>query len=449
MRNKFNLSHNAHIVGRIGRVQTISVIPVVAGESIELKLNGVFRMATTRREIVSECQIDILAFFVKHRHVWGQEFIDAAKLGAQALQSLSAGPAAAADSRDPFYLGIKTCGANLNKSLTFGNNFIFQRYFAVPSTRGNGSFDADDMNFYPNGASPEAIQHRQYGPRCARLPHILCGGTRVNQQNADGLIRGWGQTDWGVNVDLIGGIFDIKDLAIIQSRYKSIQEQNYFAQFYNDIMDEKWGSKINSDADPRPDEIGRSTQFVSGHDVDGTDDATLGSFVGKTASRLQFNMGRRFFAEHGNLWIMMLCRFPLVHFNEQHPLLADSTPDVKLTLGDPEIWKGEPIIAFDPGRWMAGGSLYTPDIDFAQMPFGQELRYQPNRIHPRFQALFGYPFIAWDTPSDNDWNYYQANEYDDTFQSSELEHWQAHLSVGCVRYSNLPGVSEHIMAGAR
>lgn len=449
MRNKYNLSHLAHVVGHIGRLQTISVIPVVAGDSINLSIDGVFRLATTRKEIVSEVQLDICAFFVKHRHVWGQEFIDAAKLGLQALPTLSGGPAIPADSRDPFFLGIKQCGATLNKSLSFGHNFILQRYFAVPTTRGNGIRDWDDMNYYPSGVSSDAINTRLFGPCIARLPHILNGGTRVNQQNADGLTRGLSDPDWAVEVDGVGMQWDIRDLAAIQGRYKSVQEQNYFDQFYKDILDGKWGSgKINADADPRPDYLGRTTQFLSGHDVDGTDDATLGSFVGKTVGRIRFNIPRRFFPEHGNIWVMMVPRFPLVHTDEQHPLLCDAEPDVKLTLADPTVWANEKPIAFNPGRWLAGGSVYTPDVDLVQQPYGQEYRYQPNRIHPVFEAIPGYPFTSWDTPVDNEWYYYQDNEFVDVFQNSQVEQWQGHMSVNCTRFSTIPGVTASIMAGA-
>lgn len=404
-------------------------------------------MATTRREIVSECQIDVMAFFVKHRHVWGSEWNQLVKLGVQGATTLSEGPAADTDSRNPFYLGIKQCGSFVNKSLTFGNNFIWQRYFCIPSTPGNGDWTATDLSYYPNGPSLSAVQHRLYGPRCARLPHILNGFTSVNQANADGLTRGYSQDDWGVDVDLVGGLFDIRDLEQIKSRYKSVQQQNYFAQFYNDVMNEKWGTKVNTDADPRPDFLGRTTQFVSGFDVNGTDDATLGSFVGKTEDRINFKMPRKIFMEHGNLWIVALARFPLVHYDEQHPILASANPDTKLILGDPQIWQAEPVVAFDPAQWLAGGSSFSPDIDLYQQPYGQEMRYQPNRIHPNYEQLNGYPFIAWDGTSD-DFNYYGANDYDDTFLSSELEHWRASMSVKVTRFTQLPKVTSSIMAGA-
>ena len=118
MRAKYNLSHLAHISMQIGRLQTISVIPVVAGDSLEVDIDGIFRLATTRKEIVSECQVDICAFYVPHRHVWPNEWPKIVTEGLQSETGLTAGGNVDANSRDPFYLGIKQCGATINKALT-------------------------------------------------------------------------------------------------------------------------------------------------------------------------------------------------------------------------------------------------------------------------------------------------------------------------------------------
>lgn len=454
MRNRYNLSHLAHLAGHIGRIQTVSVIPVVAGDSLQLNLNGIFRMAPTRKEIVSECQVDICAFYVKHRHVYGADWEDILIEGLQTNTTLSAGPAVAADDRDPFFLGIRTCGATVNLAAIYGYNFIFQRYFMPPTTNSSPSWAvASGLNAYPSGSTSEAKNARRYGYLAARLPHILNGGTRVNDPSISGHARNYDQSDWGVEIPVastpITAILDIRDLKSIQSRYSSIQEQNYFAQFYNDVIAAKWDTKgVNTDADPRPDYLGRNTQFVSGTDVNGTDDATLGSYVGKTLDRVSFSMPRRFFPEHGNVWIMMVPRFPLLHTKEQHPLLATSQPDNKLLLADPRVWSGETVVPFDPGTWLSGGSAYAPDLNICQQPYGQEYRYQPNRVHPNFEIIPGYPFTSWDTTVPNDWYYYTNNEYVDAFQTSQIGQWQAHLSVSCTKFSTIIDPRASIFAGA-
>lgn len=454
MRNRYNLAHKAHVVGHIGRLQTLSVIPVVSGDSLELNVDGVMRMGTTRKEIVAECLVDICAFYVPHRHAYGEDWVDLITMGPQAPTTLPAGPAVNADSRDPFYLGIKTCGANVNQALNYGYNAIYQRYFAVPTTATNGTWSFANTAFYPNGVTSDLINHRKYGARAARLPHILNGGTLVNGTNAGGFIRNYTENDWGVQIPqdtpIVGtALLDIRDLKSIQSRYRTIQQQNYFNQFYTDVVAEKWDTQgVNTDADQRPTYLGRVTTYLSGHDVDGTDDATLGSFVGKTLGPIKFKLPRRFFPEHGNVWIMALARYPLVHTKEQHPLLAQAQPDSKLLVADPGVWAGEKIVAYDPGIWMSGGSTWVPNVDQMQQPYGQEYRYQPNRIHPVFEQIPGYPFTQWDGANYWDWYYYQDEEYSDTFQVSQVEHWQIHSQINCIKLSTLVDPKTSIFAGA-
>lgn len=451
MRNRYNLSHLAHIAGHIGRLQTISVIPVVPGDSIEININGIFRLAPTRKEIVSECQLDICAFFVPHRHVYGDDWVEAITEGLQNDVTIT-GVTADADSRDPFYLGIKTCGATINRATVQGYNRIYQRYFAPPTMGSNQTWTFTNLDFYPNGTTSDLINHRRYGALAARLPHILNGFVQVNQLNAGGFEREYLQGDWGVEIpDAVPdvGILDIRDLKQIQSRYRSVQQQNYFAQFYNDVIAHKWStSGVNSDADPRPTYLNRETMFISGTDVNGTDDATLGSFIGKTLDRIRFTLSRRFLPEHGNVWLMMLPRFPLVHTKEQHPLLVDPDPDWKLLTGDPTVWAGEPVVPFDPSNWLSGGSAITPNIAIAQQPYGQEYRYQPNRIHPVFEEIPGYPFTSWDSSGYQAWMFYNNNEFANVFQTSQIAQWQAHMSVGCTKFSTIPDPKTSIFAGA-
>lgn len=456
MRNRYNLSHLSHVVGHIGRLQTICVIPVIAGDSLQIDMTGIFRLAPTRKEIVSECQLDICAFYAPHRHAYGNDaWKDVIGSGLQSVTTLPAGPAVDANSRDPFYLGIHTCGANINQSLNYNYNAILNRYFMVPTTTGNGTMGGLNYNFYPNGTTSELVNTRRFGPRIARLPHILNGPIQVNQgTSAGGFIRNYTQSDWGVQIPqdtpVVGtALLDIRDLKQIQSRYESIQEQNYFAAFYSDLLARKWDTKgVNTDADQRPTYLGRNTTFVSGTDVNGTDDATLGSYVGKTVAPIRFNLPRRFFAEHGNVYLMMVPRYPLVHTREQHPLLATAQNNQQLLIADPKVWEGQPVVAFDPNKWLAGGAGWAPNVNTMQEPYGQEYRYQPNRVHPVFDIIPGYPFSDWSATNVNEWYYYTDNEYTETFQTSQIAHWQAHMSLGITKFSTILDPKTSIFAGA-
>lgn len=465
MRSAYNLSHLAHLSGQIGRIQTVSVIPVVAGDSLSARISGILRMAQTRKEIVSECQIDICAFYVKHRHLFGNAaWMEFVRKGIQGdvTDNPFTGIAVGASYRNPFYLGIKTCGATVNPALVQGYNFIYTRYFGVPSTHNNGEFNFTaaysgspqgpaSNQFYPTNET-WANNMRQFGAMAARLPHILNSLSVINNTGASGFDQDLSAADYGVLINDTTpnvGLLDIRDLEAIKSRYSDVQEANYFAQYYDDLLEHRWHAKgVTSDADPKPEMIGRETHFISGRDIDGTDDATLGTFVGKSLDGIKFGFPRKYFPEHGNVWIMMVLRFPLVHTKEQHPLLATATPDATLLLGDPKIWQGQKPIAFDPGKYLSGGSIFTPDINSYVTPYGQEYRYQPNRIHPVFETIPGYPFIQWDSANPYPWLYYTDKEYSETFEVSQTNHWTAHMELDMIRYTNLPGVDNSIFAGA-
>lgn len=458
-RNTFNLSHQIHTAGHIGRIQTLSVIPVVAGDSIKASLDGIIRLAATRKEIVAECQVDICAFYVKYRHTYGnQAWITYLSDGPQnnpGSNPLTPFPVAAGY-RNPFYLGIKDCGATLNRHLLRAYNFIMARYFMVPNTNHNGEYanwwtqDFANLEFYPTNQS-WANNMRQFGACAARLPHILNGANLLNNTGAGGQVPRVSSDDFGVLINDTTpdvGLLDIRDLAEIQGRYKSVQQKAYWAQYYSDLLEQRYGvNGVNSDADMRPDYLGRVTQFISGADVNGTDDATLGSYVGKTLDRIDFSMGRRAFPEHGTVHFLMVPRYPLVHTKEQHPLLANPSPDPMLLMGDASLWENQQPVAFDPGKWMAGGSLFTPNINSMVEPYGQEYRYQPNRIHPVFETIPGYPFTQWDSANYYPWYYYFNDEYKHTFQTSQVGQWNAHISAKVAKQTLLPGGADSIMAG--
>ncbi len=81
MRDRVDLSHYVSQTGDIGRLQTLAVVPVVAGDGIELDLHGIFRLSPLRRQMVTDCHLDFFAFFVPHRHIYGDDWIDFIKGG--------------------------------------------------------------------------------------------------------------------------------------------------------------------------------------------------------------------------------------------------------------------------------------------------------------------------------------------------------------------------------
>src|SRR5438477_12212531 len=70
-----DLSHLGFLAGQIGRLITISTTPVIAGDSFEMDAVGAIRLSPLRRGLVIDSTVDIVAVYVRYRHVYGDQWI--------------------------------------------------------------------------------------------------------------------------------------------------------------------------------------------------------------------------------------------------------------------------------------------------------------------------------------------------------------------------------------
>src|SRR5438874_13579090 len=67
-----DLSHLGFLAGQIGRLITISTTPVIAGASFEMDAVGALRLSPLRRGLAIDSPVDILTFYVPHRHLYDE-----------------------------------------------------------------------------------------------------------------------------------------------------------------------------------------------------------------------------------------------------------------------------------------------------------------------------------------------------------------------------------------
>src|SRR5437879_13487849 len=67
-----DLSHLGFLAGQIGRLITISSIPVIAGDSFEMDAVGALRLSPLRRGLAVDSPVDIFTFYVPHSLVYGE-----------------------------------------------------------------------------------------------------------------------------------------------------------------------------------------------------------------------------------------------------------------------------------------------------------------------------------------------------------------------------------------
>src|SRR5258707_15174762 len=70
-----DLSHLGFLAGQIGRLITISTIPIIAGDSFEMAAVGAFRLSPLRRGLAIDSTVDLFTFYAAHLHVYGQQWI--------------------------------------------------------------------------------------------------------------------------------------------------------------------------------------------------------------------------------------------------------------------------------------------------------------------------------------------------------------------------------------
>src|SRR5579859_8282341 len=79
-----DLSHLGFLAGQIGRLITIATTPVIAGDSFEMEAVGALGLSSLRRGLAIDSTVDIFTFYVRHRHVYGEQWIQFMKDGVNA-----------------------------------------------------------------------------------------------------------------------------------------------------------------------------------------------------------------------------------------------------------------------------------------------------------------------------------------------------------------------------
>lgn len=419
-RNVYDLTHFSFQAGKIGRLQTITSIPVCAGDSLEIDLQGVFRLSPLRRNLTVDCILDLFAFYVPFRHIYGQDWVDFIKQGIDETVTFTGVTVGAGQAIG--YFGTPNIGGTIPLWLTASYNRIWNRYFRAPTDLGSILADTDIVS---------GTVGQQFGQLCARPKTIWSTGIESTLAAADR------------EVTVTASQLDILDLARVKGRYKSEQKRDWFGLRYNDLLKTVFGSGVNTDADERPTLIKRQTQFMSGYDVDGTDDATLGSYAGKSSAIGKLHIPRRFCPEHGTVWVQALLRFPTIHEEEIHYLAKKVNPGYLEIAGDPDLISQEEPTDYDVSEFFT--SVATTDL--GHMPYGQWYRYHPNIVHEIYDTLDGFTFVKTIPASIAAARYIQDGDYDSSFQTEQLGQWQASCRIGVTKHSMVPGPLTSVFAG--
>src|SRR4051812_31074644 len=79
-----DLSHLGFLAGQVGRLINISTSAVIDGDFYEMDALGALRLSPVRRGLAIDSTVDIFAFYLPHRHVYGEQWIKFMKHGVNA-----------------------------------------------------------------------------------------------------------------------------------------------------------------------------------------------------------------------------------------------------------------------------------------------------------------------------------------------------------------------------
>lgn len=319
-RSQCDLSHYSLHALDIGRLLGLARIPIIAGDSMSMNSDFTFRLSQLKRPLALDPTADVFAFYVPYRYTYGQQWINYIEAGTEEGTTFP-------------LVGTKEQPA-LCCNLTTYPKHIWQDYARIWN------------NFFRDPAQAELGLDTPQESDAVRKYGLLCNH-----------MKSWGTAqarlaDLGhAHYNLPAGTVDIFDIQHALGKGRNKSYRDFIASRYSEIMQGLSGSSLNENIDNRPELVWRESVKFSGFDINGTAGADLGKSVGKGICTVNFNMPRRFFPEHGTLYIFALVRFPpvftqTVHYLDQfnrafrHVVPMDDIPMPPVELRMSDLFQG-------------------------------------------------------------------------------------------------------------
>ena len=412
-----DLSHLVFEAGKIGRLKVVSWTPVVAGDSFELDMVGAIRLSPLRRGLAVDSRVDLFTFYVPHRHIYGEEWIQFMKDGVNAKPLAPVTCSRGWDSAQ-YLATIPSSTLKVPKFLHQGYLNIYNNYFKAPWM--------DDLT-YANPSNMEGEDVR-FGVRACNLKTIWTAPLPPD-------------TEMSHSMKTETNSIDIMGLQAAYAQLHTEQERDYFMTRYRDIVNE-FGGSTSYDADNRPLLVMHSEFWASGYDVDGTDQSSLGQFSGRVQQTFKHSVPRFFCPEHGTMFTLALVRFPPTHEMEMHYLVGKEELTYTDLACDPALMANLPPREVNMKQFFHSGDA-NAKFKIAE---GQWYRMQPDRVALPYNYLDGFPFYSA-IPSNDIKQRVLVNtdNYDEVFQSMQLAHWNMQTKFNCTIYRNMPTTRDSIM----
>ncbi len=445
-RTNHDLGHFVATAGKLGRVQTLTTINVVAGDTMSIDADIALRFTPLRLPMVLDAKVDIYACYVKHRNVYGETWVQMIEEGVNGTTTL---PSYTIDNVASFpleYLAGNGRQTSIPKHYIDGYNMCWNEFNRIPnvtekypndyvigaewsptgyhaadgydSGNQNGTITEKDFaeflkdkhgwtdarlqskGFRGTKSTVDAVSndilalfsyHELIGYNPSNFMPKMQANEREFGRRVARLPKDWNSAlptynynskDFG-QVDIANNKFDLLDVAQARVSIASEIERDWFTNRYRDFISNTFGAGgVSIDADDRPELLFHDSGYMSGYEIDSTDGT--GETSGKSATMLNVKMPPKFFNEHGMLWLFCIVRFPSIVSQHKHYLCRDNL-DYKTISGDPVVMNNEPPVEYSVSDVFSGiTDTNNLSMKLGVRSFGDWFRWQPDAIHNRF-----------------------------------------------------------------
>lgn len=427
-REPVDLSHFSFTNGKIGQLFALDVQPVIAGDSFETHIVGSIKMSPLFRELTLDPRLDLFAFYVPHRYVYGDE------QWSEFMKEGYGTPTAQNTLTGSYSIPLGRFKA-LGLSGTSSDN---SKTRSIPYWRCKPYLDIYN-NFFKRPSDPDTSYSWLESPiddPALRVCHLkTIWSADLPPENID---NAYVNTNGGPQADQVS----LQALVEQAGIFSVDQERAFFQQRYRDVLD-AFGGKASPDVDRRPSLITRSTSYASGYDVDGTGDTSLGSYVGRVTQPIDFKVPRFFCAEHGSIWIMGCLRYDPILNGENNMLDLNPNPTYSEFACDPSIDRNISGVRKYPfSEFFQSDDTTSQQLNVAH---GQWHKYRSSFVSPVYSELPGYPFLGNIPFIERDRYYVKPSDYDDLFETMPMEHWKITSRVNTSVMRSTPSTADTIL----
>ena len=478
MYNRYDLGHNIMTIGKLGRLSVLGApIPLVAGDRVQARLNGTWRLSPLRRNFTVDARVEVFSFYIPYRFLLPFSY-NATGSSPDAARSQRGDGSPYATSRVhtstdiPVSEWVRYLQAGVDGSGRWmtnnqsGSNPLYNRndtetqalkrqyalgYFkegtsgGIPSVFERGylmiynHYFREPTNQAPIGSltlSSDSVDDDslRWGLRCSNLKDMWTTPVSSDIDSDD------------YEVAVASNALDLRELAQQKAKLMTELERSYDSQRYRDIIKSEYHGMADADVDFRPQIVAHSKFNMSGFEVNGTETDNLGQSVGKSVGSGGFAYPMRYFPEHGLLFNLALLRFPPIFKNQGHRLYADNFPDYTDITGDPSL-----VASTTPETLQLRELFYTGSTATAgKYPKCEHYRSHPHQVHPDLYQGDDFGFPIMDTPADaaGMWRC-PVEAWDRAFSSMALQHWQFFGYMDVEKLSVVPPAGSSIFTGSK